>query len=154
MSADEAEPGNGTLRTGHCLCGAIRYRVELPSLFCVVCHCGMCRRHHGADFVTWFGVPRERFALLEGSGSLQRYDSSDHGARFFCARCGTSLFCESTSRPGQVEIALGSFDGALDRAVQCHIHFDDRAPWTQVADDLPRLGGASGLEPLGLPKSD
>jgi hypothetical protein len=28
-----------------------------------------------------------------------------------------------------------------------HVYFDDRAPWTLVGDDLPRLGGASGLEP-------
>jgi hypothetical protein len=28
-----------------------------------------------------------------------------------------------------------------------HIYFDDRAAWTAVGDDLPRLGGTTGMEP-------
>ena len=43
---------------GGCLCGAVRFTVTLPSLFCGHCHCTLCQRSHGAGYVTWFAVPR------------------------------------------------------------------------------------------------
>lgn len=133
---------------GACLCGSVRFAIVLPSLFCGHCHCSMCRRAHGAGFVTWFAVPREQFELVAGEDDLARYASSDHGARSFCARCGSSLFCESSEHPEQIDIVLASMQGPIDRAPQAHIYFDDRVDWVASDDGLPRLGGASGLEPI------
>jgi hypothetical protein len=133
---------------GSCLCGAIRFRAGLPSLFCGHCHCSMCRRNHGAGYVTWFAVARERFSLENGAEKLARYVSSKHGSRSFCAECGSSLFCESSAHPEQVDIVLANVEGPIDRLPQVHVYFDDRADWVSVEDGLPRLGGASGLEPV------
>ena len=94
----------------------------------------------------WFGVPRAQLILEEGRSELTRYQSSDHGARPFCRRCGSSLFCESTHHPDQVDIVLANMDGSIDRLPQVHIYFDDRADWVVVDDGLPRLGGVTGLE--------
>ena len=134
--------------SGSCLCGAIRFSVRLPSLFCGHCHCSMCRRNHGAGFVTWFAVPRDQFSLDDGHAELIRFPSSDHGTRSFCGRCGSSLLCESTEHPDQVDIVLANMDGPIDRPPQVHIYFDDRAEWVFVEDGLPRLGGSTGLEPI------
>jgi hypothetical protein len=108
----------------------------------------MCQRSHGAGFVTWLAVPRSRFRLEKGDSELVRFRSSDHGTRSFCSRCGSTLFCESTRHPEQVDIVLANMAGPIDRPPQAHIYFDDRAEWTVVADDLPRLGGSTGLEPI------
>ena len=135
--------------SGACLCGAIRFHVQTPSLFCGHCHCSMCRRNHGAGYVTWFAVARDHFALDAGADGLVRYASSEHGARSFCSRCGSSLFCESSQHPDRIDVVLASMDGPIDRAPQVHIHFDDRADWVSADDGLPRLGGSSGLEPIG-----
>ena len=137
--------------SGGCLCGSVRFTVQLPSLFCAHCHCSMCRRNHGAGFVTWFAVPRAQLSLQHGAADLVRYESSEHGSRSFCGRCGSSLFCDNTSHPDRVDIALGSMDDPIDRPPQFHLHFDSRAPWVTVSDDLPRLGGKTGLEPLPDP---
>jgi len=107
----------------------------------------MCRRSHGAAFVTWFAVPREQF-LLEAGQELSRFQSSDHGARSFCRLCGSTLFCESTHHPDRVDIVLANMDGPIDRPPQVHVYFDDRAEWTHADDGLPRLGGTTGLEPM------
>ena len=133
---------------GGCLCGAVRFTVTLPTLFCGHCHCTMCRRNHGAAFVTWIAVPRTQVSVDSGTALLTRYESSEHGSRSFCSRCGSSLFCVSSRHPDVVDIPLGNMDGPIDRAPESHIYFDDRASWTIVADDLPRLGGSSGLEPV------
>ena len=132
---------------GACLCGAVRFTVGLPTLFCGHCHCSMCRRNHGAAFVTWFAVPRSQVTVDSGENLLTRFQSSEHGSRAFCSRCGTSLFCVSANHPDVVDIPLANMAGAIDRPPECHIYFDDRASWTIVGDDLPRLGGATGLEP-------
>lgn len=133
--------------SGSCLCGGVAFRVRLPTLACVHCHCTMCQRSHGAGYVTWIAVHRDHFELTAGEAQLARYASSDHGTRSFCARCGSSLFCESSHRPDDVDIALANMHGPVDREPQLHIFFDDRAPWVEVADALPRLGGKTGLEP-------
>jgi hypothetical protein len=132
---------------GACLCGGVRFTVTLPTLFCAHCHCSMCRRNHGAAFVTWIGAARERLALDAGSELLTRYASSQHGSRTFCSRCGSSLFCENAAHPERVDIPLANLSGAIDRAPQLHVFFDDRADWTDLRDPLPRLGGKTGLEP-------
>ena len=131
---------------GGCLCGAVRFTVTMPTLFCGHCHCSMCRRSHGAAFVTWIAVPRAQVAI-DGDPRLTRYASSEHGSRSFCSRCGSSLFCVSSRHPEIVDIPLANMDGPIDRLPESHIYFDDRAAWTTVGDDLPRLGGSSGLEP-------
>ena len=133
---------------GGCLCGAVRFEIAMPTLFCGHCHCSMCRRAHGAGYVTWIGVPYERFTLLAGEDRLVRYRSSDHGTRSFCRTCGSTLFCESTNHPGWLDIVLANVEGKIDAAPQGHFYFDDRTEWVHVADGLPRFGGKTGLEPL------
>lgn len=132
---------------GACLCGAVRFEIELPTLICAHCHCTMCRRTHGAGFVTWAVVANEKIRFLAGEDRLVRYRSSAHGTRSFCGTCGSSLFFSSTKRPEHVDVVVANIDGAIDRGPQFHVFWDDRVEWVHVDDDLPRLGGATGMEP-------
>ena len=133
---------------GSCLCGTVRFEVEPPALFCAHCHCSMCRRAHGAGYVTWAGVPYARFWLVGGAERLVRYHSSEHGTRSFCGACGSTLFCESTTQPDWIDVVLANLDGDLGLAPQAHFYFDDRAAWVRIGDELPRFGGKTGVEPL------
>src|ERR1700735_4617008 len=42
-----AENITRSIRTGGCMCGAVRYRVDGPLRSIVVCHCEQCRRMTG-----------------------------------------------------------------------------------------------------------
>ena len=132
---------------GRCLCGTVRFEVTPPTLFCGHCHCAMCRRAHGAGFVTWFGVPRERLRVAGGADRLVRHRSSDHGTRSFCGACGSQMFFESSRRPDWVDVTLASMEAPIDRVPEAHFFVDDRVPWVRIDDGLPRFGGPSGLEP-------
>ena len=134
--------------SGSCLCGRVVFRVELPSLFCGHCHCTMCQRNHGAAFVTWFGVPPGQLSIDAGKDDLVVHQSSEHGTRSFCRHCGSSLFCESSRHPDRVDIPLANMHDPIDRRPQLHVYFDDRAEWLDLDDDLPRLGGETGMEPI------
>jgi len=107
----------------------------------------MCRRAHGAGYVTWLVVPKASFRLLAGADQLTHYGSSAHATRSFCRRCGSSLLFESTDRPDTIDITLANIQGEVDRPPQAHVFFEDRVPWVHVDDGLPRLGGPTGLEP-------
>ncbi len=133
---------------GACLCGAVRFDIQLPTLFCVHCHCSICRRAHGAGFVTWVGVAAEQFSLRAGEEQLTRYRSSAHGTRHFCRTCGSTLLFTTSAHPERVDVTLANLQGDIDRPPGLHVYFDDHAAWVDVHDGLPRLGGLSGLEPV------
>ena len=134
--------------SGGCLCGAISLRVRGPVEFCGHCHCTMCQRAHGAGYVTWIAIPRAQFELEDPDGCLVEFASSDHGTRSFCGRCGASMLCASTKHPDAIDITLASLDVGDALPPQLHIHWDDRADWTRAEDELPRLGGETGMEPV------
>lgn len=79
---------NTSVARGSCLCGAVRFRVDLPSKWIAHCHCTFCRRAHGSAFVTWAGFPSGQFALEPESVSPTWYESSAGAKRGFCGRCG------------------------------------------------------------------
>jgi len=61
-----AEPAAEGTVTGSCLCGAVAFAVDLPTAVCAHCHCTQCRRAHGAAYVTWFTLPKERWRVTAG----------------------------------------------------------------------------------------
>jgi len=144
--ADEESPAAAV--SGSCFCGRVCFEASMPSVFCAHCHCSMCRRIHGAGFVTWFSIPKTQLRMTAGESDLARFQSSDHGTRSFCGCCGSSLFFESTLDSERIDIPLANMDGPIDRAPQLHTYFDCRAEWVIVEDSLPRLGGETGVEPL------
>ncbi len=137
---------------GSCFCGTVCFEIELPTVFCAHCHCSMCRRPHGASYVTWTAVPPDQFSITAGADHLKTYDSSTHGRRQFCDLCGTQMFCwhlpEGGGEPEVIDVTLASLHGPIDRIPNAHVYYDSRADWTAVNDELPKLGGATGLEPL------
>lgn len=136
---------------GSCLCGEVRFEVTPPTKWCAHCHCSLCRRAHGAAFVTWFGVERSQFALIFGEEQLKWYRSTTAARRGFCCRCGSTLFFESDNWPGEIHIALANMEGAIDRAPAAHVFYDSNVSWAEVGDDLRRLGGRSGTGELQPP---
>jgi hypothetical protein len=90
----------------------------------------MCQRAHGAAFVTWVGVKRER-VTLEGD-ALRWYQSSADSRRGFCERCGSSLFFDSERWPDELHIVRANFGGDIDRAVEGDAYTESRARWCRV----------------------
>jgi hypothetical protein len=133
---------------GGCLCGAVRFRIELPTKWCAHCHCSMCRRAHGAAFVTFVGVEAERFVIEMGADHLVRHDSSEGAWRKFCRRCGSTLTFEGKRWPAEVHVVRANIDGEIDREPAAHCYFDHAVPWFRPVDDLPKLGGATGTDAL------
>lgn len=140
--------GQESVVRGSCFCGAVAFEVTLPTLFCGHCHCSMCRRIHGAGYVTWIGVKDAQFRFVSGEDKLTVYQSSDHGRRSFCQVCGSTMFCISSHQPDVIDIVLANLHAPIDREPQAHYYFSDRVGWVPLGDELPRFGGETGNEPL------
>ena len=131
---------------GACLCGAIRYEIDLPTLGSVHCHCTMCRRWNGAGYTTWCGIEKDRLRILSGLEQLRRYPSSDHAGRFFCSVCGSSLFGDSSRTPDRMYIVMGPLQGEIDGAPLGHQCIESKVAYITLGDDLPQWEGAGELE--------
>lgn len=131
------------MAAGSCQCGDVRFAVEWPSKWVAHCHCTMCRRAHGAAFVTWVGMEEVRARIDDAAGRLRWYASSPTAERGFCSRCGSMLFFRGQRWPGELHIVRASFDDPVDRAPQVHVHYDTHVDWapTDPGDGLPRKAG-------------
>jgi hypothetical protein len=131
---------------GGCLCGNVRYLVTLPARFCAHCHCGNCRRAHGAAFVTYAGF-REHQVRIDGTESLRRFVTDSGSIRSFCRQCGSTLFYEGPRWPGEIHVVVANIEGDIEKRPAAHVFVDHGADWWQINDDLPQFGGETGTEP-------
>ncbi|MEZ5979169.1 MAG: GFA family protein [Planctomycetota bacterium] len=146
---DGRNDGSGGGRAGgRCACGGVRFVATLPPRFVAHCHCENCRRAHGAAFVTWAGFREAAFRLDDPEGLVRAFASDTSARRRFCSRCGTPMLYDGPRWPGEVHVAVALFDDDLGVAPKAHVYADRAPSWCPIADALPRLGGASGTEPL------
>lgn len=90
-----------TMRSGGCLCGAVRYVVRGEPYRYGICHCADCRKESGSVFVVY---AHWRLEDAEVTGSVETYKG-----RSFCPICGSRLF---NLHSVDIEIRIGSLDEA------------------------------------------
>ena len=116
------------MRSGSCLCGAVRFTVDGEPVHVGRCHCADCRKESGSAFTVYGQWPRDRFEL---EGDVATYDG-----RSFCPRCGSRLGCFDDDEA--VEVRLVSLDDApFELKPEAEIWIKRREPW------LPPVEGAS-----------
>lgn len=131
--------------TGGCLCGAVRYRAGADPIRVVSCHCGMCRRHSGAAFLTFAHFPADSFQWIGAEPT--RFRSSDEVERGFCARCGSTLSMHETVLSDRVQVTLGSLDDSAAVRPDDHVWTEDQLSWLRIDDDRPRFRRSSTAVP-------
>ncbi|MBY2910756.1 GFA family protein [Rhizobium leguminosarum] len=89
------------IRTGGCLCGAVRYEVWGEPYQSGLCHCKTCRKITGSAFSATANWHRRQFQM---SGEISTFDK-----RSFCPVCGSRLFFLFDDG---VEVFLGTLDEA------------------------------------------
>jgi hypothetical protein len=126
---------------GSCLCGAIEFQAGLPSKWCAHCHCSMCRKAHGAGYVTWVGFETDQVSFVQGENELKWYESSPGAQRGFCPHCGSTLFFRSERWAGELHITLGNINDPIDRQPQANVFFDKHVNWVAVDTSLKQVDG-------------
>jgi hypothetical protein len=124
-------------RTGHCLCGRVRFETRGRLRDVLACHCVQCRRqsgHHVAATAVGDGE-----LTVSGADNLTWYAASPDARRAFCRDCGSLLFWkhkDSTS----TSIMAGAFDEPSGLKLGEHIFCDEKGSYYEIDDGLPRHG--------------
>ncbi|MCZ6618677.1 MAG: GFA family protein [Gammaproteobacteria bacterium] len=122
---------------GSCLCGAITYESGELIAPIVNCHCGTCRKAHGAAFSSVGRVARGEFRWTSGEEKLRHFESSPGKLRHFCGECGSHLMAERLNQAA-VLLRLGCLDSDPGSHPAIHIWTSDGAPWFEIHDELPQ----------------
>ena len=131
----------GNQASGSCFCGDIGFTAKLPSKWCAHCHCSMCRKTHGAGYVTWVGFEADQVKITQGEDQLCWFDSSKGAQRGFCQKCGSSLFFRAERWSGELHITLGSMDDPIGRQPGANSFFDRHVDWMPIDTSLKQVDG-------------
>jgi hypothetical protein len=131
-----------------CLCGTVQLEADLPTERVGHCHCDNCRRAHGAGIWTWATFRPDRVRIVSGADAMTRYVSDTSATRSFCSVCGSTLLYESPRWPDVLDISVANILEDLEAAPSRHAYADRSPGWCPILDDLPRLGGPTGMEPI------
>ena len=72
---------------GRCVCGAVRFEIDVPAVWAWHDHSPRSRHAQGCAYATYVGSWKSRFRLLEGDDSVSRYEDAAAGtARSFFFR--------------------------------------------------------------------
>ena len=79
-------------------------------------------------------VAFERTTYTVTKGEITKFNSSARTRRGFCAKCGSTLTCESERLPTETHFHVGAFDQAEQFQPTRHIFPEERLPWLHLAD--------------------
>jgi hypothetical protein len=123
--------------TGGCLCGRVRYEVEVEDDDAYLCHCGMCRKATGGVAEAFKSVKRDGLTWLR---EPDWYDSSDIARRPYCAQCGSPLGWMSRDDAETFDLTVGSFDDPSSLRPTKHIWTETMLPAWLDTGHLPKRG--------------
>lgn len=139
--ADATTPDTSKTR-GHCLCGAVTFEYSGPENWRGHCHCESCRRNCSAAFTSFIGVPR---ATMRWTGTMPAiYESSPGVRRAFCGRCGSPMAYDADSYPDEIHLYAASLEDSSGFTPAFHVHWAEKVPWIELADDLEKFPHGGG----------
>lgn len=137
MTGESKDAWNG--RTGGCLCGAVRYRIDGPPLFLLACHCTDCQVRSGGAFSMSLPVLESGFTLTEGKPVSMGSKHEDRTkTSLVCGGCHTRLWLVNDATPGVVIIKAGTLDRREDLDPIAHIWLCSKQPWVPIPEGVLR----------------
>ncbi len=124
--------------TGRCECATVKYQVQGELKDYCHCHCSICRRIHGAAFVTWGGIARDEFSYVSGEDNVRSYSFSERADSLSCKTCSSTILVDFKPEADMLYITLGTVDGDIDLPDGLHQFVGSKAPWYEICDVLPQ----------------
>lgn len=122
---------------GSCLCGSIKYQVELIPDMIFNCHCKFCRKAHGADYATVAIANARTLTISDQNNNLREHLNGAGGYRAFCAICGTRLMNYAPDKNLYFSVALSTIDTPLDLKPVAHVNAESKASWCVPYEGIP-----------------
>ncbi|MGH7095945.1 MAG: GFA family protein [Stellaceae bacterium] len=129
-----------TIRTGGCLCGAIRYEAAGEPVFSLLCHCRDCQRQSGSAFIAAIRLPSAGFRITNGKPKhyVGKSDTGNDITRVFCGDCGTPLYVQVSTRPDLIGLRVTSLDDPSRFRPDANIFTKSAQPWDHMDPAVPQ----------------
>jgi hypothetical protein len=128
---------------GSCLCGSIRYVIDVPITELRACHCVHCQKTSGAGGSVNAMIPSTAFHILQGTP--KRYavlaDSGRTLHRYFCGDCGSPIYSQRASNTEFVTVRVGTLDGAPAMRITANIWTRSARPWAWIDPASKQFAG-------------
>ncbi len=119
------------IRTGGCLCGAIRYESSGEPVFALQCHCRDCQRQSGSAYVAAVRVPTAAVPHHQGRAEALcrqgRQRQRNHPG--VLPRLRQPAYVQVSTRPDLVGIRVASFDDPSWFRPEADIFVKSAQPW-------------------------
>ncbi|WP_338719527.1 GFA family protein [Devosia sp. XK-2] len=132
-----------TMLRGSCLCGATTYDVEDAFDAAFYCHCSQCRRATGSAFKPMAAIRTGKLRLTKGEDALLIYGNPPDNHDVHCGTCGSFLY-SVIAENGNTHVAMGTLVDDPGVRPSFHMFVASKAPWYEIADDLPQFEGLPG----------
>jgi hypothetical protein len=134
MASDEGSV-EAPLRGG-CLCGAVRFELDVRPTDAGYCHCTRCQRRTGTGASPQTRVDGRHVRLTSGIESLGAWRHPDGGfEKSFCTVCGAHLFSRNPDDHTQMSIRMGAFDSDPGVRPSWRSFVAYAASWEPIPDD-------------------
>ncbi|MGA2778186.1 MAG: GFA family protein [Steroidobacteraceae bacterium] len=128
-----------TERTGHCLCGAVRFRLSAEPLAIRICWCRDCQ-HISANGTVNVLVPTAALDITGQTNEFVRSATSGNAIRQrFCPSCGCQLFANSSGRPQFTVVRAGTLDDPSSVRPTMNIWSSSAPGWACLDPALQRV---------------
>ncbi|KAI2976383.1 hypothetical protein CBS147323_416 [Aspergillus niger] len=146
--------------SGHCLCKAVTYTVDIDAPLLVgYDHCDDCQRQSGSTYSLVAVVPKDKLTV---NGPLKKWSGTGSSGnavhRLFCSECGSPIAHDPDAAPEIIALKAGTLDTEIKKALKpdteiwtvgklpfCQEHL--AKPFKHMPESLLLFGGHS-LEQL------
>lgn len=113
---------------GQCLCGAVEFEVNAPSLKLYRCHCSLCRRQSGTASNLATIVSNSRFQWLAGQDKVSSWQKDSGFRSDFCSVCGSPV-PNPLRTTRRTWVPAGLLDQEASLSVVADIYLGSRSAW-------------------------
>lgn len=125
--------------TGSCACGKVRLVIEGEALQTRQCWCRQCQQTAGGG-PTNNAIFRAGDVMVQGELSSNAYTAASGNTltSYFCADCGTPIYCQSSAFMWRKTVRLGAIDEPHELRPQMAIWIADAPAWAVIDPALER----------------
>ena len=137
MAAANDDHMDAQVRSGGCLCGALRYEARGEPLFAGHCYCADCRKASGSGFVPYVGFARDAVSITGASlAFVSKAANGNDAVRNSCPRCGSLVFGGPRDSARVLNIYAGSLDDPAGFVPTAAIFTRNRPAWALIPAHL------------------
>jgi len=126
-------------RKAVCCCGATSISVDGEPVLNAICNCSSCKKRTGSAFGWSAYFPDNKITGTEGTLKVYARKGEAGYDRYFCARCGTTLYWKSFAfLPDHTGVAGGCFADDRLPAPNFSASDDSRCAWLTLPQDWAR----------------